>query len=218
VVVNYRRSRSEAETVVQEIRSLGGSAIAVRADVGDEASVRGMFEEIFGSFPRVDIVISNAAFGTPGTVLGAKAKHWDATMSPTAQALLWLAQNAVPRMEGWGRVIAISSEGGQKVLPGYGVVGVAKAALEALTRGLACELAPRGILVNGIIAGVSDTKSLRAIPGSDGYLAEAAARTPLRRTVVPEDVADVVAFLCSDQARMICGQFVVVDGGRSILA
>lgn len=217
-MINYRRSRTEAQAVVDEIGSLGGNALAIRADVGDEGSVERMFEQIFASFPRVDIVISNAAFGTPGTVLGATSKHWNATMSASAQALQWLAQRTAPRMESWGRIIAISSEGGQRVLPGYGVVGVAKAALEALTRGLAFELAPRGILVNGIVAGVSDTKSSRAIPGFDRYLAEAAARTPVGRTVVPEDVADVVAFLCSDQARMICGQFIVVDGGRSILA
>lgn len=218
VVVNYRRSRTEAEGVVEEIRSRGGTAVAIRADVGDAAAVQGMFAEVFSAFPRVDIVVSNAAFGTPGTVLDTKPKHWDVTMSASAQAMQWLAQQAAPRMDGWGRIVSISSEGGQRVLPGYGVVGVAKAALEALTRALAVELAPRGILVNGVIAGAADTRSSRVIPGFAGHLADVAAATPVGRVVVPDDVADVVVFLCSNQAKMICGQFVVVDGGRSILA
>ena len=126
VVVNYRRSRQEAEAVIAEIASRGGEAAAVRADVGDEDAVGGMFESIFRTLPRAHIVISNAAFGTPGSVLGARSKHWDVTMAATAQGLQWLAQNAVPRMGAWGRIVAISSEGGPRVLPGYGVVGVAK--------------------------------------------------------------------------------------------
>jgi enoyl-[acyl-carrier protein] reductase III len=177
-----------------------------------------MVDEAVAAFPRVDIVISNAAFGTPGTVMGAKPRHWEVTMAASAQALQWLAQSAAPRMKGWGRIVALSSEGGQRVLPGYGVVGVAKAALESLTRALAVELAPSGILVNGIIAGASDTKSSRAIPGFEEHLAEVVARTPVGRVVTPDDVADVVAFLCSEQAKMICGQFLVVDGGRAVLA
>ena len=218
VAVNYRRSRSEAEGVVREIAEHGGAALPVRFDVGDEAALRAACQELLAQFTKVDIVVSNAAFGVPGTVMDAKSKHWTVTMSATAQALQWLAQSLAPAMEGWGRIVSISSEGGSRVLPGYGVVGVAKSALEALTRTLEVELAPRGILVNGVIAGAADTRSFRAIPGSVEYLAAVAAGTPVGRTVTPEDVADVVAFLCSDQARMICGQFVVADGGRSVTA
>ena len=79
------------------------------------------------------------------------------------------------------------------------------------------ELAPKGILMNVVMAGLADTKSFRAIPGAEQAIAEARKTTPLGHTVDPEDVANVVAFLCSDQTSMICGQFVVVDGGRSIV-
>lgn len=217
VVVNYRRSKSDAQAVVDEIEKRGGRAIAIRGDVGDEESLDRMFEAIQGELGRLDILVANAAFGVPGPVLEATAKHWDVTMAASARSLLDLAKRALPLMPaGWGRIISITSEGAQRALPGYGIVGAAKGALEALTRTLAVELAPRGILVNGVMAGLSDTKSFRAVPGAEEALREAKARTPVGRIVEPEDVAKVVAFLASDQASMICGQFIVVDGGRSV--
>ncbi len=218
VVVNFRRSKSEAEQVVAEIEAMGGRALALRADVGRTESLDEMFETIRAELGRLDIVVANAAFGVPGPVLEATTKHWDVTLAASARSLLEMAQRAVPLMHGWGRIISISSEGGQKVIPGYGVVGVAKAALEATTRALAFELAPKGITVNGIIAGVAETKALWSIPGAAQMLAEARERTPAGRIIVPEDVANAVAFLASNQASMICGHFIVVDGGRSIVA
>lgn len=218
VVVNYRRSKSEAHEVVETIKASGGQAIALRADVGDDEALDSMFAEIRRELGRLDILVANAAFGVPGPVLEATAKHWDVTMSASARSLLSLAQRAVPLMSsGWGRIVSITSEGAHRILPGYGIVGAAKGALEALTRSLAVELAPEGILVNGVMAGLADTKSFRAIPGAEQAIAEARRTTPLGRTIEPEDVANVVAFLCSDQASMICGQFIVVDGGRSIV-
>jgi enoyl-[acyl-carrier protein] reductase III len=154
-----------------------------------------------------------------GPVLATKPRHWEATLDASARSLLGLTQRAVPLMSGgWGRIISITSEGGQKVVPGYGVVGVAKAALESLTRRLAVELARQGILVNGVQAGLADTKSFRSIPGAEAALKEARRRTPTGRVVTPEDVARVVTFLASGEAQMIVGQFIVVDGGRAILA
>ncbi len=219
VVVNYRRSKSDAQSVVEEIIASGGKAIALRADVGDDEALDRMFEEIKSQIGRLDIVVSNAAFGIPGAVMESTRKYWDLTMSSSAYALPALAQRAVPLMpEGWGRIISMTSHGGQKALESYGLMGAAKGALESLTRTLAIELAPKGILVNGILAGVSDTKSLRSLPIAEGLLRYAEQRTPVGRLVTPEDIADVVAFLCSDQARMICGQFITVDGGMGILA
>ncbi len=218
VAVNYRRSISDAQSVVDEIRSLGGEAIPVRADVGKEESLDAMFEEIKNKWGRLDIVIANAAFGVPGTVMEASSKYWDITMSASARSLLHLAQRAVPLMnDHWGRIVSITSDGGQKVIPGYGVVGPAKGALESLTRSLAYELGPKGIVVNGILAGLADTKSARSIPGADKVIEHAKFHTPMGRIVEPDDVARIVTFLCSNEAFMICGQFIVVDGGRNIV-
>ena len=217
VVVNYRRSKTDAEAVVHEIISRGGQAIAVRADVGKEESLDRMFEIIKTECGRLEIVVANAAFGVPGTLIETTSKHWEITLAASARSLLDLTKRAVPMMNGYGRIISITSDGGQRVIPGYGVVGPAKAALESLTRGLAVELAPRGILVNGILAGLADTRSSRSILGADGVIAHAKFHTPCGRIVQPEDVARVVAFLCSSEASMICGQFITVDGGRNIM-
>lgn len=217
VVVNCRRSMSEADSVVDDIKSLGSRAFSVRADVGKVENLEQMFDEIKSEFGQLDILIANAAWGVPGNLMDTKPKHWDVTLSASARSLLDMAKLAAPMMNGWGRIISITSDGGQKVLPGYGVVGPAKAALESVTRGLAFELGPKGIVVNGILAGLADTKSFRSIPGAERVMEHAAFHTPAGRIVQPEDVANVAAFLASDQASMICGHFVVVDGGRNIV-
>lgn len=217
IVLNYRRSASEAESVYTELTDMGADVLLVRADVGDEAKIAVMFEKIQARFGGLDILIGNASFGIPGHLMQSKSKYWDVTMDSTAKSLLLLTQHAVPMMkQGWGRIVAVTSYGGQRVLEGYGVVGVAKGAVEALTRALSVELAPQGILVNGVMPGLADTKSFRAIRGAESSLEKIVQETPMGRLVTPEDVANVVAFLCSDQAQMIVGQFIVVDGGKFI--
>ena len=218
VVVNYRRSMHDAQSVVDEITAAGGEAIAIRADVGKPAALDRMFEQIKSEFKHLDILIANAAFGVPGNLMEATGRYWDITMSASARSLLDLAQRTVPLMRnGWGRIVSITSDGGQKVIPGYGVVGPAKGALESITRGLAYELGPRGIVVNGVSPGLADTKSSRSIPGSNAVLEHATNHTPMGRMISPKDVSNAVAFLVSDQATMMVGQFLVVDGGRGIV-
>lgn len=219
VAVNFRRSKTDALQVVEEIESMGGKAFAVRADVADIEALDRMFAEIESKIGGLDILIANAAFGIPGPIMNATPKHWDVTMTNSARSLLCLAQRAVPLMNnGSGHIVSLTSAGGQRVLMNYGLMGIAKAALESLTRALAVELASKNIIVNGVLAGVADTKSLRSIPGVTGLLDESASGTPLGRLVTPEDISDVTAFLCSEQAKMICGQFITVDGGYDILA
>jgi len=217
VIVNFRRSMTEADETVKQIRDAGGEAVKMRADVGKEESLDKMFDQIKEEFGRLDIVVANAAFGVPGELMDAKTRYWDLTMASSARSLLDLSQRAVPLMNGWGRVVSITSDGGQKVIPGYGLVGPAKAALESITRGLAYELAGKGILVNGVLAGLADTKSARSIPGAKDVMEHARFHAPKGRLVDGEDIANVVAFLCSNEAEMICGQFLVVDGGRNIV-
>lgn len=218
VAVNYRRSMADAQSVVDEIKANGGDAFAVRADIGKEDRIEQMFESIKTECGRLDIVVANAAFGVPGNLIDTSPKHWDVTLSASARSLLDMAKRAAPLMnDGYGRIISITSDGGQRVIPGYGAVGPAKAALESLTRGLAVELASKGILVNGILAGLADTKSSRSIPGAKDVLGHAEFHTPRGRMINPDDVARVVAFLCSTEADMICGQFITVDGGRNIM-
>jgi enoyl-[acyl-carrier protein] reductase III len=120
--------------------------------------------------------------------------------------------------ESGGSIVALTSLGSQRFIPGYVAVGVAKAAIETLTRYLAVELAPKGIAVNAVSGGIVDTDSLKYFPNYDQLLDVTANRTPMGRIGKPEDIATVVAFLCSPGARWICGQTIVVDGGYSLLA
>jgi enoyl-[acyl-carrier protein] reductase III len=219
VIVNYRRSKSEAQEVVAEIEKLdnGVRAVALRGDVGNEESLHKLFGALEQEFDSLELVIANAAFGVPGTLMGTTSRHFEVTLANSARSLMHLAQHSVPMMkDNWGRIVSITSEGGQKVLPGYGVIGPAKAALESITRYLAVELAPKGIVVNGVMAGPCFTRSLSAIPGAKELLEETACRAPMQRLIDEEDVANTVAFLCSNEAKMICGQFIFVDGGCSI--
>lgn len=217
VVINYRRSMSEAQEVVDAIISLGGTAKAIRCDIGDEDKLDHLFEDIKATYGRLDILIANASFGIPGKLMDAKTKYWDVTFDSTAKSLLIMAQKAVPLMQGWGRIVTVTSYGGQRVLDGYGVVGPAKGAVESLTRSLSVELVSQGILVNGVMPGLADTKSFRAIPGAEEALGRIAEKTPAKRVVTGEEVANVVAFLSSNQASMIVGQFIIVDGGAFIV-
>ncbi len=141
-------------------------------------------------------------------------------MSINAQALLWGSQLASPGMEerGWGRIVGLTSLGSIRAFPEYSIVGVSKAAIEAITRYLAVELAPSGITVNAVSPGVVETDALHHFPSRDKIVPFSKQRTPAGRLATPRDVAGLVAFLCSEDAAMITGQTIHVDGGYSITA
>jgi enoyl-[acyl-carrier protein] reductase III len=146
------------------------------------------------------------------------AKQWDWVLATNARPLLLCAQEAAKLMAPGGRIVALSSLGSQRVIPGYTAIGVSKAALEALTRYLAVELGARGITVNAVAAGAVETDVWRMLPDGAAALAAIRARTPGGALVSAEAVADVVFFLASPAAQSIQGQVLVVDGGYSLLA
>tara|TARA_Y100001935_G_C17296466_1_gene506381 strand:+ start:198 stop:1028 length:831 start_codon:yes stop_codon:yes gene_type:complete len=217
VILNYRRSKTECEEVLQEIADLGGSGISIRADVGNEDKTDAMFEVIQQEYGRLDILIANASFGIPGNILDATNKYWDVTFNATSRSIFHCALRSADLMPNGGNIVAVTSYGGQRVLKGYGVVGPAKAAVEGLTRSMAVELAPKNIVVNGVMPGITDTKSFRAIEDSDSIVQSVEKMTPAGRLVTPEDVSNVVNFLCTPDASMIIGQFIIIDGGAFII-
>lgn len=221
VVVNFLRKRSAADEVVAEIEARGRRAVAIKANVGDADQINDMFDQVRAQFGRCDILVGNVASGIVRPITQIQDKHWDWTLDINARSILRCARQAVPLMEAqnWGRIIAITSFGSHRVFSEYGVIGVSKAAIEALVRYLAVDLAPKGIVVNAVSPGIVDTDALRFFSiDVKETLQKAAERTPARRVTAAEDVAGVVAFLCSDDAAMIVGQTIVVDGGWSILA
>lgn len=216
IVVNFFRRREAAEKTAKDIEAVGVKAEVIRANVGDPTKIAEMFDTIANKFGYLDILINNAASGVGRSVLDVDVKAWDWTMDINARALLLCAQRASKLMEGrCGKIVSISSLGSYFVLPTYAVVGVSKAALEALTRYLAIELAPKGICVNAVAASAVETEALKFYI-KEGLLQDTRHATPAGRMVIPEDVAKAVAFLCSEEAFMIRGQTLIVDGGTSI--
>lgn len=220
IVVNYVRKQQAAAEVVAAVEALGSRAMAIKANLAEADKIEAMFETIEATFGRCDIFIGNAASGTPRNVLEVTDKHWDWTMDVNARSILRCVQRVVPFMEraGWGRIINITSPGSTRTLPHYGAIGLSKAVVEALTRYLAVDLAAKGIIVNAVSPGLVQTDAVAAFPVDlKETFAYARSRTPAGRLVAPEDVAGVVAFLCSDSAAMIVGQVLTVDGGWNLL-
>jgi enoyl-[acyl-carrier protein] reductase III len=211
VAIGYMRGDAPAEETAEELRVLGADAVLVRGNVASQR----VADEV-AALGRLDMLVHAAATGVIRPALETDDKHWDWTLSANARALLSLTRAAAPAMPEGASIIGISSLGSVRVLDNYTLVGASKAALEALVRYLAVELAPRGIRVNAVSAGVVETGALEHFPNKEAML-EMGLRNPVGRMVTPEDVAALVTFLCSPEAEMIRGQTVVVDGGWSLL-
>jgi len=216
VIINFLRRRSVAEATANEIRAKGVKVHLVKANVGEPEEIDRMFQEIEREFGRLDIFINNAASGVAKAALELDTRGWDWTMDINARAFLLCTQRAVKLMSKGGKVIAISSLGARLVWPAYSAVGVSKAALEALTRYLAIECAPLGITVNCVAPGAVESEALKLYAGDENLNKSVWQKTPAGRMVSPEDIANLVCFLCSEQASMIVGQVIVIDGGVTL--
>jgi enoyl-[acyl-carrier protein] reductase III len=214
IAISYLRNDSAAKETADAIGERGAEALLMRGNVGDARKAASFVEEM----GTLDVLVSNAATGVIRPALELEERHWDWTLNANARAFLTLARHAASRMEPGSAIVAISSLGASRVLDNYVLVGASKAALEALVRYLAVELAPEGINVNAVSAGLVETGALEYFPNRDEMLEGFRAKTPAGRLVEPRDIAEVVCFLASPAAGMIRGQTVVVDGGYSVVA
>ena len=214
IAISYLRNDRAAEETAEEVRKHGAEAVLLRGNLGDPEKTKALLEQA----GTLDVIVSNAATGVIRPFEELDEKHWDWTLNANARALFTLAREAAPSMAAGSSIVAISSLGSDRVLDNYLLVGVSKATLEALTRYLSVELAPRGIRVNAVSAGLVETGALDYFPNRDEMLRFYKERTPAGRLVEPGDVADVVCFLAGPAAEMIRGQTIVVDGGYSVLA
>jgi enoyl-[acyl-carrier protein] reductase III len=212
VAIGFMRSDAAAEETAEELRGLGAEPVLVRGNISSDR----VLEEVAALGP-LDVLVHNAATGVIRPALETEDKHWDWTMTANARALLALARVTAPQMRPGSSIVGISSLGSHRVLDNYTLVGTSKAALEALIRYLAVELAPRGIRVNGVSGGVVDTGALEHFPNKEEMLRFGSAN-PAGRLVAPDDIAGAVTFLCSREAEMVRGQILIVDGGFSLRA
>jgi 3-oxoacyl-[acyl-carrier protein] reductase len=213
VVVNYARSGDQAEHVVAGIREWGGEAIAVRADMGRPEQIAQLFEQTTERFGRLDVLVNNAGAYDAHRLERSDEAHYAALFDVNVRGVLLASREAARRFgETGGRIINISSGAARAAVPGGAVYAASKAAVEALTRCHAAELGPRGITVNAVAPGFTESDMLDvALPAEarDGMIA----LTALGRLGRPEDIADVVAFLTSDDARWITGETIGASGG-----
>jgi enoyl-[acyl-carrier protein] reductase III len=223
VCINYLNSPREAREVAEEVSRMGRRALVVKADLSSPDDVGGLMAVIESEFGRLDILVSNAAGGGFTSILDTSLSQFDYAMRINVQAFMLLAQHARPLFErtamSRAKLVSVSSLGGTRVMPHYGLVGTAKGAIESMTRHLALELGPRGVNVNCVCAGLVMTGALVSHPERDRLVAAHRGRSLAGEAgIVPDDIADAILFLCSAAANKIQGQTMVIDAGTSILS
>jgi 3-oxoacyl-[acyl-carrier protein] reductase len=217
VVVNYRAAREEGERVAQSIVDAGGRAVAVQADVADEADVRRLAETAREEIGEIGIVVSGAA--SPVQRAPFHELEWadyQAQLDTTVRGLYLLTRAFLPAMieRGEGRVIGLSTTQVDAPLPGRHAYVTAKAALEGMLRALAVEVGEHGVTVNYVVPGFTETDRAAALPAE--FKERYAARTPVRRIARPDDVASAVLYLASREAAYVTGTGIRIDGGHGL--
>jgi 2-hydroxycyclohexanecarboxyl-CoA dehydrogenase len=211
-----------ATAAAKAIEGAGGRAVGLPADVADRDAVFAAVDEVSAAFGPPTILVNNAGMGASfARFLKITPETWERVLGVNLTGAFHCCQAVLPGMveAGWGRIVNISSSsthGGQALLASY---VSSKSGLNGLTKTLALEFGPKGITVNAIPPGFIDTPMLRASEArgefGEGGIADAVARTPVRRAGLPEDIAATCSFLCTDEAGYITGQIIGVNGGRN---
>ncbi|MGI8503938.1 MAG: SDR family oxidoreductase [Hassallia sp.] len=212
VVVNYAANADKAQEVVTEIEKLQVQAISVQADVSKVADIQNLFDQTIERFGKVDILVNNAGITFYKLTTEVTEEDFDKIFAINVKGTYFACQQAAQRMANGGRIINFSSSTTAMMLPKYGAYVATKGAVEQMTRVLAKELGTKDITVNVVSPGPTDTELFREGKTEEqiNHFAQMAA---LGRLGQVEDLADVVAFLASDEARWITGQNIRVNGG-----
>jgi 3-oxoacyl-[acyl-carrier protein] reductase len=208
VVVNYSKSGEKAQQVVTAIQAKGGKAVVFQADLSQVPEARRLVNETVKQFGRLDILVNNAGRFLPKLHADMTEAEFDQVFALHAKGPYFAMQEAVKVMRDGGRIVNISTSGTQRTFPGATAHLGSKAALEQFTKGLALELAPRGITVNTVSPGITDTGVL-----TEQYRQLGVQASPLKRLGMPKDIADIVAFVVSEDARWLTGQNIQAGGG-----
>jgi enoyl-[acyl-carrier protein] reductase III len=221
VAMNYRRDDASAARTLDEVRAISPQSKLFKAELGDDAEVRAMVRRIADEFGRIDILIANAAATAFKPLLESKPHNLDRTFNLSVGGFVAAVQEAARVMGDGGRVLMISGIDSVRNLPGHGVLGAAKSALESMVRDFAFELGPRGITVNGMNVGYIDTDSARLYAEYVGYdyaefARRAAERSALKRLPSNDEIAAVACLICSPAASYLTAQTIMVDGGLTL--
>jgi NAD(P)-dependent dehydrogenase (short-subunit alcohol dehydrogenase family) len=220
VVVNYSKSREEADEVVNTIREMDGRAIAIQCDVSKRDEVEAMFTRVIEEFGKVDILVNNAGVAARGSILDTSDEVWDRHMAINLKGVFLCSQVAARHMveRCYGKIVNISSNSGFGVaMDGETSYGVSKAGVIQLTKSCAYDLGKYGINVNCVAPGAVNTVMLKGSRSDEEYeilLQGRRARSSLGLVGKPEDIANAVLFLANDKSRYITGKILLVDGGR----
>lgn len=211
------RKTDALEAVAGKIRENGGKATAMACHTGYPERIEGLFTEIEAQFGRLDILINNAATNPHfGEMIEADAGIWDKTLDVNVKGPFFMVKYAVPIMKNGGAIVNVASING--IRPGIlqGVYSVTKAALISMTQVMARELAPRGIRVNALLPGLTDTKFAQAIISTDEIRDQAVSQIPMGRYAAPEEMAGAVLFLVSGASSFTTGANIICDGGMLV--
>jgi enoyl-[acyl-carrier protein] reductase III len=224
VHLDRRSAMGRVQELIGELEATGARVRYFNMNAADLEKMEGALEEMKAQVgdERVVVLLHSLAFGTLGPYVdgGAlTAAQMDMTVRVMAHSLVDWTQGVLARglMGDGGRIFAMTSSGSSRVIPNYGAVSAAKAALEAHCRQLAVELAPKGITVNALRGGVTDTPALRKIPDHDRIIEAAQQRNPAGRLTRPEDVAQALVALARPEAYWITGNVINVDGGEEVV-
>ena len=208
VVVNYSKSSEKAQQVVVGIQGKGGKALAVQTDMSQVAEARRLVIDTVKQFNRLDILVNNAGKFMPKSLDETTEEEFDSVIALNAKGPYFAMQEAAKVLKDGGRIVNISTGGTHLHFPSATAYLGSKAALEQYTKGLAQELASKGVTVNTVSPGFTETGMM-----TEEYRQIGIQLTPMKRLGVPKDIADVVAFIVSEEARWLTGQTIQVGGG-----
>jgi 3-oxoacyl-[acyl-carrier protein] reductase len=212
VAINYSSSREPAEELAQKINELGVKASAFKASVASESEMRELVSQVVKQFGKIDILVNNAGVYEQKPLDQVDLAHYQRLFDVNVKGLITATITALPHISKGGRIINLSSVAATMAYPGGSVYSATKAAVDALTRVWAQDVGPRGITVNAVAPGTTMTDMLES--GLDSETKNwAINNTALGRLGETDDIADVVAFLASDDARWITGQSIITSGG-----
>ncbi|RAM50107.1 MAG: 3-ketoacyl-ACP reductase [Hapalosiphonaceae cyanobacterium JJU2] len=211
VVINYRHSAEEAKNLVSTIEKNGGKALALQADISQVSDIRRLFQQTCDRFGGLDILVNNAGIGSIAPIAEVTEADLDTVFNVNVRGVLFALQEAARRINDGGRIVNVSSSTTIYPAAGLAVYIASKAAVKSFTDVLALELGERGITVNSVVPGPTTPGMFDKRPIEEQKVV--AASSPLGRIGHAEDIADIVAFLVSEESRWITGQHILANGG-----